>query len=239
MHEATGTFEIGNPNLGKEKAATVEAGLKKATGPLRFDASAYYTRFDGFIYQVQLTGAISAVTTFDECPPGGSPHPDDETFKQAVFTAARRDLLRRRALGAATTWRAIWSGVWGVDGAVRLRARQVRRRRERAAHPAAPARRRHLLPRRRTGSRASACCTPSTRTSFGLNESGRPELYAGQRRAELHVPASTRPTARHRWCDHRPARREPRRRRRARPRPRSSEARTCCCPAPACGSSAR
>jgi iron complex outermembrane receptor protein len=55
-HDATATFEIGDPYLTKETGKTVELGLRRANGPLRFDAAAYYTRFDGFIFK-NLTGA--------------------------------------------------------------------------------------------------------------------------------------------------------------------------------------
>ena len=46
-HDATGTFDIGNPNLNIEVANSVEVGLRRAAGPLRFEATAYYTRFPG------------------------------------------------------------------------------------------------------------------------------------------------------------------------------------------------
>ena len=49
-HDATATFDIGNPNLGIETAKSVEIGLRRATGPLRFEATGYYTRFNGFIF---------------------------------------------------------------------------------------------------------------------------------------------------------------------------------------------
>src|SRR5690606_8854786 len=45
-HHATGTFDIGNPNLKVEKAQTIELGLRKAKGRFRFEATAFYTRFD-------------------------------------------------------------------------------------------------------------------------------------------------------------------------------------------------
>src|SRR5581483_12318730 len=38
VHEATGTFEIGNPLLGIETARTAELGFRRARGALRFDA---------------------------------------------------------------------------------------------------------------------------------------------------------------------------------------------------------
>jgi outer membrane receptor protein involved in Fe transport len=81
MHEATGTFEVGNPFLTKEKAATVEAGLKKATGAFRYDASVYYTHYQGFIYR-QLTD-VECGAFLDEC--GVPLPPDEESFRQVFF----------------------------------------------------------------------------------------------------------------------------------------------------------
>ena len=54
-HDATATFDIGNPNLGLETAKSVEVGLRRATGPLRFELTGYYTQFNGFIFR-RLTG---------------------------------------------------------------------------------------------------------------------------------------------------------------------------------------
>ncbi|GGC58516.1 TonB-dependent receptor [Chelatococcus reniformis] len=64
-HEASGTFEIGDPNLNIERARTVEFSLKKGDGPFRFEASVYYTKFSGFIYK-RLTG-IMCGETFATC----------------------------------------------------------------------------------------------------------------------------------------------------------------------------
>jgi iron complex outermembrane receptor protein len=50
-HDATATFEIGNPNLKRERARTIEASIRRAVGPLRLDATGYYTRYTGFIYR--------------------------------------------------------------------------------------------------------------------------------------------------------------------------------------------
>ena len=57
VHEATGTFEIGNPDLESKRRSTIEAGLRKATGAFRYDATAFYTQFDGFIFK-GLTGSM-------------------------------------------------------------------------------------------------------------------------------------------------------------------------------------
>jgi iron complex outermembrane receptor protein len=50
-HDATATFEIGNPNLKRERARTVEASIRRAEGPLRLEATGYFTRYTGFIYR--------------------------------------------------------------------------------------------------------------------------------------------------------------------------------------------
>jgi iron complex outermembrane receptor protein len=111
-HEATGTFEIGDPNLNKEVAKTVELGLKKATGPLRFDSSVYYTKFDGFISKFLTGGTCGGA--FDECSLSGNPAPGDE-FKELLFT--QRDATFYGAeLLAEYDVAPIWAGVWGVEG---------------------------------------------------------------------------------------------------------------------------
>ncbi|MFA5901878.1 MAG: TonB-dependent receptor [Hyphomicrobium sp.] len=110
MHEATGTFEIGNPFLTEEKAATLEVGLKKSKGPVRFDASAYYTRYYGFIYR-QLTG-MTCGTTLDECPPSPA---DDEVFDQ-VFFQQRNATFYGAELSAQYDVGRTWNGIWGIDG---------------------------------------------------------------------------------------------------------------------------
>lgn len=52
---ASGTFVIGNADLKIETAESYEFNLKRSTGALRFEASAYYTRYRDFITK-QLTG---------------------------------------------------------------------------------------------------------------------------------------------------------------------------------------
>ena len=108
MHEATGTFEIGNPFLTKEKAATAEVGLKKSKGPYRFDAAAYYTRYYGFIYR-QLTG-VECGTFLVEC---GAP-PGPETFEQ-VFFQQRDATFYGAELAAQLDVGRVWNGIWGID----------------------------------------------------------------------------------------------------------------------------
>ena len=112
MHEATGTFEIGNPFLTVEKAATAEVGLKKATGPFRFDAAAYYTRYYGFIYR-QLTD-VECNEFLDTCGPGNVDL-NEETFTQ-VFFQQRDATFYGAELAAQLDVGRVWNGIWGVDG---------------------------------------------------------------------------------------------------------------------------
>jgi iron complex outermembrane receptor protein len=113
-HEATGTFEIGDPNLTKEVAKTAEIGLKKATGRLRFDSSAYYTKFDGFISKY-LTGG-SCGSLYLECTSlGGLPAPGGEAFDELLFT--QRDATFYGAeLAVEYDVAPIFAGLWGVEG---------------------------------------------------------------------------------------------------------------------------
>ncbi|MHC2107681.1 TonB-dependent receptor [Methylobacterium sp. CM6246] len=67
-HDATATFEIGNPDLKKERARTVEASIRRAEGPLRLDATGYYTRYTGFIYR-NFTG-LACDDDFASCGTG-------------------------------------------------------------------------------------------------------------------------------------------------------------------------
>ncbi len=108
VHEATGTFEIGNPFLEKEKAQTVEIGLRKSKGAFRFDIAAYHTRFNGFIFK-QLTGE-TCDDTLASCAPGPGGELNQVLFTQrnATFTGAE--------LQAQYDVAPIWRGVWGIDG---------------------------------------------------------------------------------------------------------------------------
>jgi len=108
-HEATGTFELGNPFLTLEKAHTYEVGLKRSKGQLRFDLSAYYTRFDGFIFK-QLTGETCEATLVSCSPAGAGGELQQVLFQQrdAVFYGAE-------AIGQLDIGR-VGRGVWGIDG---------------------------------------------------------------------------------------------------------------------------
>jgi iron complex outermembrane recepter protein len=67
-HDATATFDKGNPNLAIEAAESIEVGLRRAKGPFRFEATAFYTHFNGFIFR-RLTGNTCDGDT-GACGPG-------------------------------------------------------------------------------------------------------------------------------------------------------------------------
>ena len=105
-HDATQTFDIGNPNLTIETASTAEIGLKRVLGDFRFDGKVYYTRFNNFIYQ-QPTG-IYCGEEFATCGI------ETELLQTAI---AQRDAIFR---GAELAWQwdvvPLGSGLFGVDG---------------------------------------------------------------------------------------------------------------------------
>jgi iron complex outermembrane recepter protein len=109
VHEATETFEIGDPNLDKERAFSTEVGARLAKGPFRFDATAYFTRFDGFIFK-QLTGEQCDDEIASCGPLGGGSELDQLVFSQrdarffGVELSAQYDVAK------------VWNGVWGIDG---------------------------------------------------------------------------------------------------------------------------
>jgi len=79
-HDATATFDKGNVNLRTEAATSIEAGLRRATGPFRFEATAYYTHFNGFIYR-RLTGNTCDDAT-NICGPGAG------DLNEAIYSQA-------------------------------------------------------------------------------------------------------------------------------------------------------
>lgn len=87
VHEATGTFDIGNPHLSLESAETVEAGLRRAQGPFRFEATFFYTHFHGFIYR-RLTGE-SCEGEFESCTPAG----EGGDLHQAIYSQRDADFV--------------------------------------------------------------------------------------------------------------------------------------------------
>src|SRR6266404_129552 len=107
-HDATATFDIGNPNLTIETAKSVEIGLRRATGPLRFEATAYYTRFNNFIFR-RLTGVMCG-GDFDSC---GNGDPNNG-LNQAVYSQ-RDATFRGGEFQSQLDVGPLYGGIWGVE----------------------------------------------------------------------------------------------------------------------------
>ena len=107
-HDATATFDIGNPNLTIETAKSVEIGLRRATGPLRFEATAYYTRFDNFIFR-RLTGVMCG-SDFNSC---GNGDPTNG-LNQAVYSQ-RNAIFRGGEFQSQLDVAQLFGGIWGVE----------------------------------------------------------------------------------------------------------------------------
>ncbi len=127
-HHATGTFDIGNPNLKIEAAQSIEVGLRRAKGPFRFEATAFYTRFSNFIYR-RLTGAFcnddfASCHTHDhdhDDHGGHDDHGDDHGhghahhFNQAVYSQ-RDAIFRGGEFQAQLDIGPVLNGIWGIEG---------------------------------------------------------------------------------------------------------------------------
>lgn len=105
-HDATATFDIGNPNLGIETAKSVEAGLRRATGPFRFELTGYYTKFDGFIFR-RLTG--------NTCEDGVCQLGAGLELNQAIYSQ-RNATFRGGEFQFQYDVMPVWNGIWGVEG---------------------------------------------------------------------------------------------------------------------------
>lgn len=118
LHEATGTFEIGNPFLRVETARTFELGLRRAQGAFRFDASVYHTKFDGFIFK-RLTGQTCSerylditVAPAEGCEAAGGAGGE---LKEVRFDQRNATFYGAELIGQLDVAR-FWGGIFGVEG---------------------------------------------------------------------------------------------------------------------------
>jgi iron complex outermembrane receptor protein len=111
VHEATETFDIGNPNLKIEAAKTVEIGLRRPRGLFRFEATAFYTRYSNFIFR-NLTGETcdDDVTSCSGAPffgPGGD-------LNQAIYSQ-RDATFRGGEFQSQLDVTPLWNGTFGIE----------------------------------------------------------------------------------------------------------------------------
>jgi iron complex outermembrane receptor protein len=112
-HDATATFDVGNPNLKIETARSAEVGLRRATGPFRFEATAYYTRFSDFIFR-RLTGETCG-ESIDTCTgPLGAPGAPGGELNQALYSQ-RDAIFRGGEFQSQLDVAQAWNGWWGIE----------------------------------------------------------------------------------------------------------------------------
>jgi iron complex outermembrane receptor protein len=104
-HDATVTFDKGNPNLGIEAAQSLELGLRRATGPVRFEATAYITKFKGFIYR-RLTG--------NTCDDAGVCGAGAGELNEAIYSQADAT-FRGGEFQSQWDVAPLWSGMFGIE----------------------------------------------------------------------------------------------------------------------------
>jgi len=105
-HDAIPTIDIGNPNLGIETAKSVEVGLRRATGPLRFEVTGYYTKFNGFIFR-RLNG--------NTCQDGVCQLGPGLELNQAIYSQ-RDATFRGGEFQFQYDVMPVWNGMFGIEG---------------------------------------------------------------------------------------------------------------------------
>jgi iron complex outermembrane receptor protein len=107
-HDATATFDIGNPDLGIETAKSIEVGLRRAAGPLRFELTGFYTKFNGFIYR-RLTGNTCEDVA---CVDAADPNPLE--LNQARYSQ-RGAVFRGAEFQSQLDVGQFHGGIWGIE----------------------------------------------------------------------------------------------------------------------------
>ena len=103
-HDATLTFDIGDPNLKKEISRNIELSLQKTSGLLRWKANLFRNNVADFIY-----GHIGGLTLDEDGNPGGE-------FRQRLFQQAPAHI---QGVEAELTWNQTgmgWNGRLFADG---------------------------------------------------------------------------------------------------------------------------
>ncbi|MCE9649074.1 MAG: TonB-dependent receptor [Parvibaculum sp.] len=110
-HEATETFEIGDPTLGKETAISTELSLRREGKDYAFEAAVYRTKFNGYVLK-SLTGE-TCDDTYDTCTnyPGGS-----GTELQQVRYSQQDATFRGLEISGRHSIFDLGAGVVGLDG---------------------------------------------------------------------------------------------------------------------------
>ncbi len=107
-HDATVTFDVGNPDLHKEISRNIELSLQKDTGLLRWKANLFRNNVSGFIY-----GHVTGLTLDEDGNPGANPA---DGFRQRLFEQAPAHI---QGVEGELTWNQTgmgWNGRLFADG---------------------------------------------------------------------------------------------------------------------------
>lgn len=107
-HDASATFEIGNPDLKIEAARSVEVSLRRPQGQWRFDVTAFYTSFKNYIFK-EDTG-LTCDDEFETCGLGGG------TELTQVLYAQRDATFKGVEISTQLDVAPLGGGMLGVDG---------------------------------------------------------------------------------------------------------------------------
>lgn len=114
-HEATETFEIGDPTLDKEKALSFEINARREGDDYSFEAAVFHTSFSDFIYK-RMTGEVCD-DSYDTCTPHGA----GTELDQVLFTQEDATFRGFETKGSVTLmrWGMAKAGVTGQFDMVR------------------------------------------------------------------------------------------------------------------------
>ncbi|TWI61573.1 iron complex outermembrane receptor protein [Pseudoduganella lurida] len=97
-HDATATFDVGNPDFDKERSRNVELSVQKTTGLVRWKANVYRNKFKDFIY-----GNITGNLLDEEGNPG-------DALRERIFEQANATVRGAEAELTYNETGAGWSG---------------------------------------------------------------------------------------------------------------------------------
>jgi iron complex outermembrane receptor protein len=120
-HEATASFEVGNPNLVPETAQTLDVTLHQSGGPLTWKATLFVSRIRNYIYATSVDangdGIADRVDRQGMLQPGGEFLLQNFTQLEALFRGYEAE-IRYRPESHAWSVRLFTDGVRGtLDGA--------------------------------------------------------------------------------------------------------------------------
>ena len=107
-HEATSTFEIGNPNLDEETSYSAELRAKVTTDRLRFEWAGFVTRYEDFIF-----GKLTGMTVDEDGNPIAPTAPD--ALDQLLYTEQDALFYGTEASGELDLLPLEW-GTIGIEG---------------------------------------------------------------------------------------------------------------------------